>query len=61
MKQQKLIQVRLDEDLEGNTCIELAIEKYLNAGWVIASYQVCPVGGEYSSNGNVVILLEKEK
>lgn len=56
MKQQKLVQVCLD-GLHFNQCVELAIQKYLQDGWVIVSYQVCLRGDGY--HGDVVILLEK--
>lgn len=61
-KQQKLIHVNLewrDDDSD-----ELA-QEYLNEGWVIISYQVCPkcTGCDYDRaySGDVVILLEKEE
>ena len=57
MKQQKLVQIRLDK-LSHNQCIELSVEEYLKKGWRIVSYQTCPEGEDYSRD--VVVLLEKE-
>lgn len=62
MKKQKLIHVNLewlDDDSD-----ELA-QEYLNEGWEIVSYQVCPKCTGFDHNfaysGDVVILLEKEE
>lgn len=59
MKQQKLIQVSLSNDVGDNECVELAVKQYLKDGWVIVSYQVCPRDGDYAYDVNVVVLLEK--
>lgn len=63
MKQQKLVQIRLDE-LDFYECMELPLQKYLEEGWVISSYQVCPESAADNAGpfpGNVVVLLEKEQ
>lgn len=61
MKQQKLIQVSLRNDVGtyGCLCFELDVKQYLIDGWVIVSYQVCPRGGDYGHHVDVVVLLEK--
>lgn len=60
MKQQKLLQINLQWRMVPNECLELSVQDYLNKGWVIVSYQVCPKGGASGYPGDIVVLLEKE-
>ena len=61
MKKQKLIHVDLNLYDDSD---ELA-QEYLNEGWEIVSYQVCPKCSghdhNYACSGDVVILLEKRR
>ena len=71
MTQQKLIVFSLepgdcDDDwgVNSDTGCNNRVQEYLDSGWKIVSYQVCPVhpasdSGSGAYSGDVVVLLEK--
>lgn len=59
MKLQKLVQVPLINMNSSIDSAELSLQNYLNEGWVIVSYKICPRTDNCA--GDVVVLLEKEK
>jgi len=54
---QKFVQVHLSDTTKMEECIELPIQKYINAGWESIAFQVCPRGD--GKSGDVVFLLQK--